>query len=148
MYSCAGFPTWADPRINFEHGNHHYYHLLSAQIISCGEERNKKKSVVRKTAKTQLVAKIDTTEIDEAIQKARQLSEFPKEMEAIKEMLEKQLQLLFKRAQEADTDHLIQISGVMAELGLVILRMEEQIRWQSSGQAVGDLALEQTITKN
>lgn len=103
---------------------------------------------MRKTAKTQLVAKIDTTEIDEAIQKARQLSEFPKEMEAIKEMLEKQLQLLFKRAQEADTDHLIQISGVMAELGLVILRMEEQIRWQSSGRAVGDLALEQTTTKN
>ena len=66
----------------------------------------------------------------------------------IKEKLEKQLDLLSERAQEADIDHLIQISGVMAELGLVILRMEEQIRWQSSGRAVGGLALEQTTTKN
>ena len=54
----------------------------------------------------------------------------------IKEKLEKQLDLLFERAQEADIDHLIQISSVMAELGLVILRMEEQIRWQSSKQAL------------
>ena len=54
----------------------------------------------------------------------------------IKEKLEKQLDLLSERAQEADIDHLIQISSVMAELGLVILRMEEQIRWQSSGRAL------------
>lgn len=52
----------------------------------------------------------------------------------IKEKLEKQLDLLSERAQEADIDHLIQISSVMAELGLVILRMEEQIRWQFSKQ--------------
>ena len=52
-------------------------------------------------------------------------------MDQVRKMLEKKMELLFQQ-QTDSLDELIAVTHAMVEVGTLLVRLEEQIRWRSS----------------
>ena len=54
-----------------------------------------------------------------------------KNMDETRKMLEKKMELLFQQKTDS-LDELIAVTHTMVEVGALLVRLEEQIRWRSS----------------